>query len=365
MEFRNWNLKSPQDVDTFDSETQNNHRDSSNTIYAVGYEPQVRVNRKQFLAHLRELTQEETTAGTWEAWACQEYQGGGPTLFECWMSPTLDEQIIQKRRRMSKMSEATQQDSESNKAYFHVRWPGGSPTKEEFLMMLPLHRSLTVWESTIINGEECIAWDTLKSDMREVSTQYPNTIFTVEITDEDSERWVEYHQNGQHYEAPEVRHIPDFDPSRMRETQHPDPLDLSTPIVQAPPTLHVPTLQDVLRETLLVIEQNVWKLEVDQRFDDGLPEMANPYESHGKPFTSPEAALERIPRLREILTATHQECNQFGETTEQIKDIFDEHVVQVLNHRTFAERRELKVLALETLTLETLTAKNTKPTTEE
>ena len=39
MEFRNWNLESPQDVDTFDSETQNNHRDSSNTIYAIGYEP--------------------------------------------------------------------------------------------------------------------------------------------------------------------------------------------------------------------------------------------------------------------------------------------------------------------------------------
>ena len=78
MEFRNWNLESPQDVDTFDSETQNNHRDSSNTIYAIGYEPQVRVNRKQFLAHLRELTQEETTAGTWEAWSCQEYHGRRP-----------------------------------------------------------------------------------------------------------------------------------------------------------------------------------------------------------------------------------------------------------------------------------------------
>ena len=182
------------------------------------------------------------------------------------------------------MSEATQQDSESNKAYFHVRWPGGSPTKEEFLMMLPLHRSLTVWESTIINGEECIAWDTLKSDMREVSTQYPNTIFTVEITDEDSERWVEYHQNGQHYEAPEVRHIPDFDPSRMRETQHPDPLDLSTPIVQAPPTLHVPTLQDVLRETLLVIEQNVWEA-------GGRPALRRRVARNGEPLRIPRQTL--------------------------------------------------------------------------
>ena len=267
---------------------------------------------------------------------------------------------------MSEMSETTQQDSEQDKSYFRVRWPGDSPTQEEFLTMLPLRRSLKIWESTIINGEESIAWDTLKSDMRAVSTQHPNTIFTVEITDEDGERWVEYHQNGQHYETPEVRHIPDFDPSRLGETRHPDPLDLNTPIVQ------IPTLQDVLQEALLVIEQNVWKMEVDQRFDDGLPEMANPYESHGKPFTSPEAALERVPRLREILTVAHQECNKFGETTKHIKDIFDEHVMKVLTHRTFTERRELKALALEALlethspealALETLTAKNTKPTT--
>ena len=256
------------------------------------------------------------------------------------------------------MSEATQQDSESNKSYFQVRWPGNSPTQEEFLMMLPIRRSLRTWESTIINGEKSITWDTLKSDMRAVSTQYPNTIFTVEIKDEDGERWVEYHQDGQHYETAEVRHIPDFDPSKLRETQHPDPLDLNTPIVQ------VPTLQDVLQRVLLKIEQNVWVMEVDQRFDDGLPAMANPYESHGKPFTPPEAALERVPRLREILTATHQERNQFGETTGHIKDIFDEHVMQVLNHRTFAERHELEALALEAL-LEALAVKNAKLTVEE
>ena len=252
------------------------------------------------------------------------------------------------------MSEATQQDSERNKSFFQVRWPDGSPTQEEFLMMLPIRRSLNIWANTIINGEASIAWNTLESDMRAVSTQHPNTIFTVEIEDEDGGRWVQYHQDGQYYEEPEVRHIPDFDPSKLRETQHPDPLDLNTPIVQ------VPTLQDVLQDVLLNIEQNVWVMEVDQRLDDGLPAMANPYESHGEPFTPPEAALERVPRLREILTATHQERNQFGETTGRIKEIFDEHVVQVLNHRTFAERR-----ALEALALEVLTVKNAKPTTEE
>ena len=252
------------------------------------------------------------------------------------------------------MSESTQQDSPRNKSYFQVRWPGESPTQDEFLMTLPIHRSLKIWESTIINGEESIAWDTLESDMRVVSTQHPNTIFTVEIKDEDDQRWVQYHQDGQYYEAPEVRHVPDFDPSEFRETQHPGPLDLNTPIIQ------VPTLQDVLQDVLLKIEQDVWDMEVDQRFDDGFPDMENPHESHGKPFTHPEATLERVPRLREILTATHQECNQFGETTGRIKDIFDEHVVQVLNHRTFTERSELEALALEALTV-----KNARPTTEE
>ena len=150
-----------------------------------------------------------------------------------------------------------------------------------------------------------------------------------------------------------IRQIPDFDPSKLRETQYPDPLDLNTPII------HVPTLQDVLQEALLTIEQHVWDMEVDQLFDDEFPDMENPHESHGKPFTHPEAALERVPRLREILGAAHQERNQFGETTGHIKKIFHEHVVQILNHWTFAERRELQALALETLT-----AKNTKPTTE-
>ena len=271
------------------------------------------------------------------------------------------------------MSEATQQDSESNKSYFQVRWPGDSPTEEEFLMLLPVCRSLNIWASTIINGEESIAWDTLESDMRAVSTQHPNTIFTVEIQDEDDRRWVQYHQAGQYYETPEVRHIPDFDPSKLREPRHTDPLDLNTPIVQ------VPTLQDVLQEALLVIEENVWDLEVDRLPDGYSPAMANPYEFGIKPATPPEAALERVPRLREILTATHQEAalervprlreiltatqqkrNQFGEKTERIKDIFNEHVAQVLNQQTFDERRELQALALETLT-----ARNTKPTPEE
>ena len=251
------------------------------------------------------------------------------------------------------MSEATQKDSESNKSYFQVRWTGGSPTQEEFLMTLPARGSLKGWENTIINGEVSRTWDTLESDMRAVSTQHPNIIFTVEIKDEDGGRWVQYHQDGQYYEAPEVRHIPDFDPSKLRETQHPDPLDLNTPIVQ------VPTLQDVLQGVLLEIEQSVWDTEAFHP-DDELPAMADPYEFGFKPTTSPETALERVPRLREILAAAHQECNQSGGTTGRIMDIFHEHVAGVFNHWTFTERNELEDLAREILSV-----KNAKLTVEE
>ena len=251
------------------------------------------------------------------------------------------------------MSEATQKDSESNKSYFQVRWTGGSPTQEEFLMTLPARGSLKGWENTIINGEVSRTWDTLESDMRAVSTQHPNIIFTVEIKDEDGGRWVQYHQDGQYYEAPEVRHIPDFDPSKLRETQHPDPLDLNTPIVQ------VPTLQDVLQGVLLEIEQSVWDTEAFHP-DDELPAMADPYEFGFKPTTSPETALERVPRLREILAAAHQECNQSGGTTGRIMDIFHEHVAGVFNHWTFTERNELEDLAREILSV-----KNAKLSVEE
>ena len=121
------------------------------------------------------------------------------------------------------MSEATQQDSESNKSYFQVRWPGDSPTEEEFLMLLPVRRSLNIWASTIINGEESIAWDTLETDMRVVSTQHPNTTFTVEIKDEDGGCWVQYHQAGQYYGEPRSPAHPRLRPIETARNPTPRP----------------------------------------------------------------------------------------------------------------------------------------------
>ena len=265
------------------------------------------------------------------------------------------------------MSEATQKDSERNKSFFQVRWPDGSPTQEEFLMTLPTRRSLKFWESTILNGEESIAWDTLESDMRAVSTQHPNTIFTVEITDEDGERWVEYHQ-----ERPALRDARSPSTSRTSTPRDCGKPNTQTHWTSTPPSSRSPLSRSPLsrsplsrtfsKEALLVIEQSVWDTEAFHP-DDELPAMADPYEFGFKPTTSPETALERVPRLREILAAAHQECNQSGGTTERIMDIFHEHVAGVFNHWTFTERNELEDLAREIL--ETLTAKNAKPTVEE
>ena len=127
------------------------------------------------------------------------------------------------------MSEATQQGSENNRKFFRVRWPGKTPTQEEFLMTLPARGSTENWESTILNSEESRAWDTLESDMRTVSTQHPNTIFSVEIEDVDGRRWVQYHQDGQYYEEPEVRHIPDFGLLEAAGTPTPRPVGTQHP----------------------------------------------------------------------------------------------------------------------------------------
>ena len=63
--------------------------------------------------------------------------------------------------------------SESNMESFQVRWPGESPTQDEFMMMLPTRRSLKDWENIFINNEWSSTWDTLESDMREVSHPTP------------------------------------------------------------------------------------------------------------------------------------------------------------------------------------------------
>ncbi len=79
--------------------------------------------------------------------------------------------------------------------------------------------------------------------------------------------------------------------------------------------------------------------------------MADPDGLDLRPATPPEAALERVPRLREILAAAHRaalkECNRSGEMN--IMEVFSEHVTQVMGLWIFTERSELEALAQEIL----------------
>ena len=84
--------------------------------------------------------------------------------------------------------------------------------------------------------------------------------------------------------------------------------------------------------------------------------MADPDGLDLRPATPPEAALERVPRLREILAAAHRaalkECNRSGEMNIMevfSMEVFSEHVTQVMGLWTFTERSELEALAQEIL----------------
>ena len=91
MEFRDWKITAPTDVEAFDQETLYNHQTSTDTLYSIGEGNQQKlVSREQFLAYLRSLTRNHAAPAR-DAWCCQQYQGGGPILFECWTAPTQED----------------------------------------------------------------------------------------------------------------------------------------------------------------------------------------------------------------------------------------------------------------------------------
>ena len=48
--------------------------------------------------------------------------------------------------------------------------------------------------------------------MTKASIKFPETLFTVKITNCDTrERHVQYHRSGRHYEAKEIPTLPEFD----------------------------------------------------------------------------------------------------------------------------------------------------------
>ena len=66
-------------------------------------------------------------------------------------------------------------------------------------------------------AEPC-RWENLEEDMRRASIRFPETLFTVKITNCDTrERHVQYHRGGRHYEAKEVPSLPEFDETLLME----------------------------------------------------------------------------------------------------------------------------------------------------
>ena len=67
------------------------------------------------------------------------------------------------------------------------------------------------WQQVLTEEEPC-RWDNLEQDMRKASSTFPGTLFNVEITKYDSgERFIQYHRDGRHYEAPETRTFPELE----------------------------------------------------------------------------------------------------------------------------------------------------------
>ena len=91
FEFKHWKLESPQDVDTFERDSRLLHGFQDRVYFLGDNHTHPGVSREDFLQHLRELTQQENP-GSWTVCCSQEYQGTVPTLFECWVIPSPDEQ---------------------------------------------------------------------------------------------------------------------------------------------------------------------------------------------------------------------------------------------------------------------------------
>ena len=200
-----------------------------------------------------------------------------------------------RKRRRTKHNERINMES------FQVRWPGESPTQDEFMKMLPTPQKPQGLGEYFHHNEWSSTWNTLESDMREVSTQHPNTIFTVEIGNEDGGTGFNTTRRDDTTRSPKSGRSQTSTP---RNSGNPTPRPAGHQHPHRPGT-HSPG-----------------------RSPGSSPEDRTARLGQGDRPALLEAALERVPRLRGILAAAHRECNQFGETTECIKDIFSEHLTQ-------------------------------------
>ena len=105
-----------------------------------------------------------------------------------------------------------------NTERYSLTWKGQHPTLEEVIQSLPPDPPGDSWKDILQENEGVEDWDGLEDALKQVSLRFPGVLFAMKIHDiDDNERWVQYHRDGRHYEEPEVRFLPEFDPARLNQ----------------------------------------------------------------------------------------------------------------------------------------------------
>ena len=104
----------------------------------------------------------------------------------------------------------------------NLTWQSDTPTENEVLaelaqMMHPdaptIGQALLDETYNLINGEAA-KWYDAEQHIKHLSTKSPDTVFTLNCTGEDSEKWVTFFRDGALYTEPYVQ--PTFDDSKLK-----------------------------------------------------------------------------------------------------------------------------------------------------
>ena len=99
-----------------------------------------------------------------------------------------------------------------NEEKYLVNWKNPGISLEDVAAQLPPGPK---WKD-ILEAAQPHDWETVAEDMRQVSQKFGGILFEVEITDPNTgDRWVQYHRDGQHYQEPELRCMPEFDETKL------------------------------------------------------------------------------------------------------------------------------------------------------
>ena len=99
---------------------------------------------------------------------------------------------------------------------YGLTWKERPPTWDDVIKLLPEPPHDLTWMEILQEEESTDEWENLEQDLQNVSKKFPGVLFKLEITNLDEDRrHVQYHRDGFYYEAKEIRHLPDFDESKL------------------------------------------------------------------------------------------------------------------------------------------------------